>query len=257
MRRPLLRSSVLLVAGGVLAASPLGVAVGRAAPLIASHPRVRAAARTTNGWASSNWSGYAITGSGYTAVTGSWVVPSVSASRQPSYSSSWIGIDGFNNSNLIQTGTEQDYYSGSAHYNAWWEILPAAETPISSITVHPGDHMSASITLKNGSTWTISIKDDTTGASFSIDKTYNGQRTSAEWIQEAPTVGGHTATLAHFSLTTFDPGTVNGGSPNLSASDSGVMIQKGHQVSTPSTPDADQDGFNDAYGSTAPAPPAS
>ena len=36
-----------------------------------------------------------------------------------------------------------DYYSGSAHYAAWWEILPAAETSITSITVHPGDHMTA------------------------------------------------------------------------------------------------------------------
>jgi hypothetical protein len=32
------------------------------------------------------------------------------------------------------------------------------------------------------------------------------------------------------------------------------MIQKGAQVSTPSNPDGDTDGFNTAYGSTQPSP---
>ena len=35
------------------------------------------------------------------------------------------------------------------------------------------------------------------------------------------------------------------------------MIQNGVQVSTPSTPDSDTDGFNVQYGSAVPTPPAS
>ncbi len=54
----------------------------------------------------------------------------MSRAKGSTYSSSWIGIDGFNNSNLIQTGTEQDYTSGGAQYCAWWEIFLAAETQI-------------------------------------------------------------------------------------------------------------------------------
>ena len=69
-------------------------------------------------------------------------------------------------------------------------------------------------------------------------------------------VGGRVATLAHYSSPdTFDPGTANGGNPGLTTADSGVMVQKRAQVSTPSNPDGDTDGFNMAYGSTAPAPP--
>jgi hypothetical protein len=186
------------------------------------------------------------------------VVPSVSPTRGSSYSSAWVGIDGFTNSNLIQTGTESDYYNGSAHYNAWWEILPAAETPISSFAVHPGDVMSATITKGSGSSWTITIKDVTNGGSFTTTQTYTGPGTSVEWIEEAPTVGGRVATLAHYSSPdTFDPGTANGANPGLTAADSGVMVQKRTQVSTPSNPDSDTDGFNMAYGSTAPAPPGS
>ena len=244
-------SAAVLLSGA--ASAPLAVN----ATAIFHHPRVSAAVRTQAGWASSNWSGYAKTGS-FTRVSGAWVVPSVASSRKATYSSQWVGIDGFNNSSLIQTGTEADYYNGSAHYGAWWEILPAAETVITSITVHPGDHMSASITKGSGSSWTITISDTTRGTSFTTVKNYNGHGTSAEWIEEAPSVGGHVATLAKYSSPdTFDPGTANGGNPRLTAADGGVMIQRNHQVSTPSAPDSDTDGFNMAYGSTAPAAPGS
>lgn len=231
-----------------------------ASPLAASithHPRVPVNGHVRAGWASSNWSGYAIAGSGFGAITGSWIVPAVSRTKKATYSSNWIGIDGFNNASLIQTGTESDYVNGSARYRAWWEILPAPETIISSITVRPGDHMSASVTKGSGSSWTITISDNTGGQSFTTVQSYSGPQTSAEWIEEAPTVGGRTAKLAHYGLATFDPGTVNGGNPGLTASESGVMIQRGVQVSTPSVPDSDTDGFNMAYGSRTPSPPNS
>ncbi len=222
-------------------------------------PADRGARGTSAGWASSNWSGYAVTGATghFTSASGSWVVQAVAPSRKATYSSQWVGIDGFNDSDLIQTGTGSDYYSGSAHYAAWWEILPAAETVIPSITVHPGDHMSASVAQTSGSTWTITISDTTTGVSFSTAQTYTGPQTSAEWIEEAPSVGGHIATLANYGKATFDPGTANGADPGLTAADGGVMIQRNAQVSTPSAPDSDTDGFNVQYGSTAPTPPRS
>jgi hypothetical protein len=118
--------------------------------------------------------------------------------------------------------------------------------------------MSATITKGSGSSWTITIKDVTNGGSFTTTQNYTGPGTSVEWIEEAPTVGGRVATLAHYSSPdTFDPGTANGVSPGLTAADSGVMVQKRSQVSTPSAPDSDADGFNMAYGSNAPAAPSS
>jgi hypothetical protein len=254
MRRRVAAVVVLLGAASALA----WVTPGRAA--VVHSPRLGAGpshGTTAAGWSSSNWSGYAITGSGFTAITGQWRVPAVSPSRKSSYSSNWIGIDGFNNNNLIQTGTESDYVSGSARYDAWWEILPAAETVIPSVPVKPGDLMSASVKRNSGSSWTITISDVTTGASFSTTQTYTGPETSAEWIEEAPSIGGRIAPLANYGTATFDPGTVNGLNPHLVASEGGVMIQGRSQVSTPSNPDADTDGFSTAYGSSAPPPPAS
>ena len=97
----------------------------------------------------------------------------------------------------------------------------------------------------------------TQSESFTTQQAYSGPGTSAEWIEEAPTIGGHVATLAHYGEATFDPGTANGAGPNLTVTDGGVMIQRRTQVSTPSAPDSDSDGFNVAYGSTQPAAPAS
>jgi hypothetical protein len=257
-----LRKGVFAVLTTAVLTVPLVVSPAAASTTKIVHaPRVSAklpnAAASSFGWSSSNWSGYAITGSGFNSITGYWVVPTVQPTSKPTYSSTWIGIDGFNNSNLIQTGTEQDYYNGSAHYSAWWEILPAPETVISGLTIHPGDKMYASIQNLGGGQWSIYIKDVTTGQSFTTQQVYLGPQTSAEWVQEAPTVGGQIAALAHYGQTTLDPGTVNGGNPGLVTADGGVMVQNGSQVSTPSVPDGDTDGFNVQYGSTQPSPPAS
>jgi hypothetical protein len=251
--RRLMAAASVVGTGALLAGLPAGSAAG---PAIFHHPRIRAArsGNTAAGWASSNWSGYARSGSGYSSVTANWVVQAVSSSHPATYSSEWIGIDGFNNSSLIQTGTESDYYNGAAHYGAWWEILPAAETVIPSFTVTPGDHMSATISKGSGSLWTITITDVSRNQTFSTVQKYTGPQTSAEWIEEAPTVGGHVAPLANYGHTTFDSATVNGINPGLVPSDGGVMIQKSAQVSTNSNPDSDTDGFNMAYGATAPSP---
>lgn len=246
---------LLLAAASSSALLGLAPVTATAAPAVFHHPYIPGHAVRSAGWSASNWSGYAKSGS-YSKATATWVVPSVSATKTASYSSAWVGIDGFTNSNLIQTGTESDYYNGAAHYNAWWEILPAPETAITAFAVHPGDVMSASIVNNGNGTWTITISDNK-GGSFSTTQKYSGAGTSVEWIEEAPTVGGRVATLAHYSSPDlFDPGTANGVSPGLTANDSGVMVQKRAQVSTPSAPDSDGDGFNVSYGATAPSPPS-
>lgn len=279
-----LGSSSLLMIPTAMAA-PMGHAVSM--PVKASHVRT-SAGRTRSTWAASNWSGYAEAGT-FTGVSGTWIVPQVSSTKSATYSSAWIGVDGFNNSNLIQTGTEEDYYNGAAHYNAWWEILPAAETAIStsSYPVSPGDRMSAQIwetsttvstgRLRHGSTehvWQIAISDTTEGWHFQTGQAYNGPGTSAEWILEAPSVGGKIATLnpyiinAPAGVADFDNAgtlsTIAGSSApaykNAGLSynnDAGAMIQNNVQVSTPGHPDGSSNAFNVQYGSNAPAIPAS
>ena len=73
-------------------------------------------------------------------------------------------------------------------YSAWWEILPASSTPISTLTISPGDTVCASITEGTGSEWTLSITDETTEAQFTTTQSYGGPADSAEWILERPEV---------------------------------------------------------------------
>jgi hypothetical protein len=207
--------------------------------LLGAATRARGSTSASNSspcWAASNWSGYAVSesspsglscvpasGAAYTSVTGTWTVPTVSGTRRSStYSAAWTGIDGFTDADLIQAGTEQDFTGGSAHYSAWWEILPAAETPIPGITVEPGDSITVSITKVSSTQWTISLTDNGKAGhaaqpAFGTTQSYSGPGTSAEWILEAPQVNGRQATLAQYGSTTFDLSAVNGASPHLTA----------------------------------------
>jgi hypothetical protein len=211
-------------------------------------------------WESSNWSGYAISGT-FTSVVGNWnvptVVPPTTKKKTNRFSSTWVGIDGYNDSYLIQAGTEQDWVRHKSFYQAWWEILPAAEKPIPSLTIHPGDAMSVSITEGASSHWTISVSDTTTNQSFSVVRTFYGPRSSAEWIQEAPTIGRKVAKLADDTNVLFDLSRANTLSPAFNADERGIMIQGGVAISTPSTPNPNADGFAVAYGRFAPPAPSS
>jgi hypothetical protein len=252
----MLRSYLAAVtaAGGLIA----GGLMDAAAPAVV-HGAAVVSARTATGWSSGNWSGYAGTtgaAGSATEIEGTWQVPAVTSTPGNSYSSVWIGIDGFTNSNLIQTGTEEDWVGGHAVYRAWWEILPKSETVIPSLTIHPGDMMFARITKGTGTTWTIELQDSTTSTTFTINKKYKGQAETIEWIVEAPEVGGAVATLAHYGSTFFINCGFNNGTAVFTTANSGVMIQGGKHVSTPSKPGKAGDDFAVAYGSKAPKPPA-
>jgi hypothetical protein len=216
-----------------------------------SGPRIRA-----TGQRSLNWSGYAVPGV-FTEVGGSWVVPRVAPSATTTYSSTWIGVDGLANRSLIQTGTESDVINGVVHYDAWWEILPAAEQVIPKITVGPGDHMTASVVHLKGRKWTISLTDVTSGAAFTLTHGYWGTGMSAEWIEERPQVGRSLATLSDYGSTTFTGLTDNGASPGLVPADAISMVGSvgGPAISTPSAPSPLHDAFTVAYGAVAPPVP--
>jgi hypothetical protein len=169
---------------------------------------------------SSNWSGYCVASNLIapqpqgTSVSASWTVPAVSISIGNSYSATWIGIGGQFDGTLIQTGTEQDSVNGRATYSAWYELLPRDAVTIGSLSISPGDKITASISLSdpNTSTWVIEISDVTDGHSFRKSVTYASSMLSAEWIVEAPALINRIANLADFGQVTFtDCGATLGG----------------------------------------------
>jgi hypothetical protein len=157
----------------------------------------------------SQWSGYMVAPDSQsplaTGVSGSWAVPQVQPSENNTFLGVWVGIGGYGEDTLIQTGTEQEYVEGRVSYYAWYELLPAQLVRIPSLHVRPGDLITASVSLvsQNANTWSIEINDVTRSEQFKKVVVYNSSMRSAEWIIERPLVNDSISTLANFGNATF------------------------------------------------------
>ncbi len=190
--------------------SIVGVVVLACSLLLASGVWVSASANAAVS-VSSNWAGYVAVpsvsvGSRFSSVSGSWTQPSATCSAgEETYSAVWVGLGGSrkNARSLEQIGTGADCTrSGSAHYSAWYELLPAGPVNL-TLKVHPGDQMSASVTVRAHEV-TLRIRDLSTGARFSrTQRVSKFDVSSAEWIVEAPSVCSSTSFCATLSLTNF------------------------------------------------------
>ena len=135
---------------------------------------------------------------------------------------------------MEQVGTEEDFVNGNPVYYAWWEMYSSGdqqpEQVISSMTVEPGDSITASVQyISSGAhagQFYLSIVDNSrANDSFSTYETSSqtqsplAQRSSAEWIVEATTVNGTIATLPNFGSVTFTNATavINGVSGPINA----------------------------------------
>jgi hypothetical protein len=157
---------------------------------------------------SRNWSGYVATGgTSYTSVSGTWVVPSPDA-KVAGIDATWVGIGGANTTDLIQAGTEATVNAdGTVTYDAWTETLPQATRSI-SLGVSAGDTVSVTITEQSTGLWLIDMKNVTTGKTYTTTIRYNTSKSSAEWIQEAPSIGRSIAPLDNFGSVKFTAGSV-------------------------------------------------
>jgi Peptidase A4 family len=160
----------------------------------------------------------------------------------------WVGVGGLTDSDLIQAGigeSPSDPYTGTCatgtfYIWAWWEVLPAYSTPISTMEVTAGDTVTVTLSRVDHTTWDISLLDHTNGQSFSTQQAYDGRGGSADWIVEAPTdqsLCGANAddicTLAPYSpATAFSGVASSGAATELSDLD---MDQGNGVVSEPST----------------------
>lgn len=151
---------------------------------------------------STNWSGYAVLGTSFTSAEASWIVPAATCSSGDQYAAFWVGLDGYTSTTVEQTGTDSDCVGKNPRYYAWYEFYPHPSFTISSLTIKPGDHMSAKV-VYSGSQFTITIEDVTTGKSYTKSSTVrNAQRSSAEWIAEAPS-SSSVLPLADFGTVLF------------------------------------------------------
>jgi hypothetical protein len=198
---------------------------------------------------SRNWSGYAATGGTFTAVSGTWTVPNVSAGNTPAADATWVGIGGVTSTDLIQAGTQATVQSGQVSYSAWVEMLPQASQNV-PLDVSAGDSVSVAITQQQDGTWQIVIGNATTGQSYQRSVTYSSSRSSAEWVEEAPAVGRRMLVpLDNFGTVTFSGATtVEGGQQRTIAQAGGQSITMsnaaGQPVAQPSVLGTDGSSFS-------------
>lgn len=162
-----------------------------------------------------NWSGYASFTSAKSpeigsvqSVWGTWKVPKIHPSHTNTFSSSWIGIDGFDNQTVEQIGTAQEWYGGTARYYAWFEMYPSTAFMLDGFPVHPKDVIRASVVYAGTDSlfeYYEMIIENITRKVFTIVPTYTSEsteRASAEWIVEAP-FDVTTLPLAHYGQEHF------------------------------------------------------
>ena len=164
-----------------------------------------------------NWAGgYAIAcPAGYvTEVSSSWIQPSVSCPTVSADALFWAGIDSWPPVLWIEQAGVQAmcFHSANgtqaANYTAFYEFYPSAEVPIKSITVHPGDKISVTITYEstaaNGSEkFRFVLADSSQQFSANLWDPWSGvPLSSAESIVEVTAVGDVWA-LANFNVAEF------------------------------------------------------
>lgn len=159
---------------------------------------------------SSNWAGYGLRNKHYVSVSGEWTQPEVdcSAGRETN-ASFWVGLDGVTSHSVEQTGTSADCYARgrtSAEYYAWYEMFPQPMRR-APLVVHPGDHFSALVHGLSAERFELTLKNLTTGKSFTTSARRPGVwPTSAEWVVEPAAIcegGCATSELARFADVTF------------------------------------------------------
>lgn len=208
--------------------------------------------------ASTNWSGYAVTGANgaYTDVKGSWVEPTATCSkRSTAYSSFWVGLDGYNSNSVEQLGTDSDCSRGTPTYYGWYEMYPnpSFELSPSAYPVSPGDTLTAEVKYNGNSTYTLSMS-SSRGWNFSTTQSGSFSNSSAEWIAEAPSSCNRTCSvlpLANFGTMNFSNSTANGatiGSYGSSVWEEITMVTSGGTVKAqPSALNGGGNGFSDTW----------
>ena len=203
-------------------------------------------------YTSTNWAGYMATTGNYTAISASWVAPSVSGNGvSTSADATWIGIGGVTTADLIQVGTQNVVTaSGQVSTGAFYEMLPDVSQNVPSLTISPGDSITASLVETSAGQWTISLTDETSGQSFTDNVAYTSSNSSAEWIEEDPSFSdGQLVPLDNFGTTTFSDGstTSNNSALNLSSSNASqitLVDKSGQDEATTSAITGGGEGFS-------------
>ena len=173
-----------------------------------------------------NWSGYAATSTekSVSYATGTWTVPPLVATKDNTYCAVWVGIDGDGSASVEQIGTAHNWVNGAREHYAWFEMYPHGAYKINGFPVENGDQITASVVYEGEDTFKMILTNHTQAVTTTIPTEYtkssSAQRSSAEWVVEAP-YSGSILQLADYGIVTFsDCSTIiNGVSGGIESND--------------------------------------
>jgi Peptidase A4 family len=159
------------VPGGVFKAAPGAHAAAKVGNRVLSY--------------SGNWSGYAVTGGTFSTTTATWVQPAASCSKSDGDTdmSPWVGLDGYTSSTVEQTGTSADCDGSTVDYYAWYEMYPSNYVTINH-TVKAGDSFTGTVTHTSGTSYTLTLTDNTQKWTNTVSKKLSADDSSAEAVLE-------------------------------------------------------------------------
>ncbi len=216
---------------GSVVSAPSGSGAPASVPPVLSEPATQASV-------SRNWSGYAATSGTFTRVTGSWTVPQSNSTGGLSSGATWVGIGGVRSRDLIQAGTQETTNgSGTVRYDAWIETLPRPSHQV-PFTASPGDSVTVTISDQGSNRWLIQFENHTTGESYKTTVNYASSLSSAEWIEEAPSVGRRVVPIDNFGTVQFSGGSAveNGKTVTIAQAGAKPITLAGSGRSTVVTP---------------------
>ena len=127
-------------------------------------------------------------------------------------------------------------------------MLPGASRQI-PLSVRAGDSLTVTLTEQGSNQWLIDFKNNSTGETYQTTVHYSSSNSSAEWIEEAPSVGRRVVPLDNFGTVAFSAGSTVENGKDVTIGQSGAQPISlagagGSVLATPSVLTPDGQGFS-------------
>ncbi|OKL60934.1 Aspergillopepsin-2 [Talaromyces atroroseus] len=159
---------------------------------------------------SENWAGAVLVGTGYTAVSAEFTVPTPSAvglGIGQFCAAAWVGLDGDTcDTSILQTGVDFCIDDGDVSYDAWYEWYPDYAYDFSGITIQAGDVIKISVVADSKASGVATVENVSRGKT--VTHTFLAESDelcewNAEWIVEDFEEGSSLVNFADFGTVTF------------------------------------------------------
>jgi hypothetical protein len=191
-----------------------------------------------------SWAGYVACGSSYASVQATWTQPQVSCTANGT-AGFWVGLDGYGETPIEQTGINVSCATGTPEYTGFWESSGAGPAIDYNEPVYPGDTIIANVLYQGDETYSLQLTDSTRDWVEITPLDSDAPNSSAEVVAEGTTSNGQT-TMPNFTAVQFRNVTID--DVSLSSAQAGpTSLVNGNDQALAYPYDETGNGFTDFY----------